>query len=151
MGADEIVPALEKVDLFQGLDHKVVRRLAEAGRVESFSPDETVLARGEPVSGWRAFSPKGVEFHVVLTGTATVILNGAHHGDLGPGDYFGELSLIDGEPRSADIVASTDGLTTFAISKWQFEELLEQHPQIAIPMLRVLTARLRAAEQAAGS
>jgi CRP/FNR family cyclic AMP-dependent transcriptional regulator len=151
MGADELVPALEKVDLFQGLDHKVVRRVAETGRVESFSPDETVFAHGESVSGWRAFSPKGVELHIVLSGSAAVILQGAHHGTLQPGDYFGELSLIDGEPRSADIVASTEGLTTFAISKWQFEELLEEFPRIAIPMLRVLTARLRAAEQRAGS
>ena len=150
MAADELVPTLENVDLFHGLDHKVVRRLADAGRVESFSPDETVLARGEDVGGWRAFSPKGVEFHIVLAGSATVTVNEAHHGILGPGDYFGELSLIDGEPRSADIAAGTDGLTTFAISKWQFEELLEEHPHIAISMLRVLAARLRAAEQATG-
>ena len=150
MAADELVPTLEKVDLFQGLDHKVVRRLVDAGRVESFSPGETVLARGEDVGGWRAFSPKGVEFHIVLTGSATVTVDDAHHGGLGPGDYFGELSLIDGEPRSADIAAGPDGLTTFAISKWQFEELLEEHPHIAISMLRVLAARLRAAEQAAG-
>jgi CRP/FNR family cyclic AMP-dependent transcriptional regulator len=87
----------------------------------------------------------------VLAGGATVLLDGAQHGTLGPGDYFGELSLIDGEPRSADIVASADGLTTFAMSKWQFEELLEEHPRIAVPMLHVLTARLRAAEQGAGN
>ena len=99
-----------------------------------------MLARGEDVGGWRAFSPKGVEFHIVLTGSATVTVDDAHHGGLGRGDYFGELSLIDGEPRSADITAGPDGLTTFALSKWQFEELLEEHPHIAISMLRVMAA-----------
>ena len=111
MAADELVPTLEKVDLFQGLDHKVVRGLADAGRVETFSPGETVLARGEDVGGWRAFSPKGVEFHIVLTGSAAVTVNDAQHGGLGQGDYFGELSLIDGEPRSADIVAGSSNTT----------------------------------------
>jgi len=56
------------------------------------------------------------------------------------------VSLIDGKPRSADIVAGDDGLTTLGLAKWTFHELLETHPEIAVPMLRVMTARLRAAE-----
>jgi CRP/FNR family transcriptional regulator len=67
-------------------------------------------------------------------------------GTVGPGAYFGELSLIDGEPRSAEVVAGDDGLQTFALTKWSFEALMEEHPEVAVPMLRVMTARLRRAE-----
>ncbi len=114
--------------------------------METFAPGATVLSEGEEVSGFRSFSPKGVEMHVVLAGSATAGVAGVAHGTLGPGDYFGEVSLIDGKPRSADIVAGDDGLTTLGLAKWTFHELLETHPEIAVPMLRVMTARLRAAE-----
>ena len=65
---------------------------------------------------------------------------------LGEGAYFGELSLVDGGPRSAGVVAGDGGLTTFAIPKWTFDELLTKHPEVAVPMLRVLCGRLRRAE-----
>ncbi len=85
--------------------------------------------------------------HVVLEGTrAGQRARRAGQPVLGPGAYFGELSLIDGAPRSADVVAGPDGLTTFALSKWTFEDLLDKHPEVAVPMLRVAVARLRALE-----
>lgn len=146
MAADDVLAVLEKVDLFEGLGRKVLGRIAESGREETFAPGEQVFAEGEEVSGFRSFSPKGVEMHVVLTGTAEASVGGERHGTLGPGQYFGEVSLVDGGPRSADIAAGPDGLTTFALAKWTFAELLEQHPEIAVPMLRVMVGRLRAAE-----
>ena len=148
MDADDLVPALEKVDLFQGLSPKIVRRIAASGRAEAFGPGETVIEQGEAVSGWHAFSPKGVEFHVILAGSAEVTVGDQVKRTLEEGAYFGELSLIDGKPRSAEVAAGQQGLTTFAMSKWQFEVLLEDHPAVAISMLRVLAGRLRAAEQA---
>ncbi len=144
--ADELAAVLAKVDLFEGLDQKLLRRIAESGREETFGPGEQVLAEGEEVGGFRSFSAKGVEMHVVRSGSATASVDGVPHATLGPGDYFGEVSLIDGKPRSADVVAGDGGMTTFALAKWTFHELLETHPEIAVPMLRVMTARLRAAE-----
>jgi CRP/FNR family transcriptional regulator, cyclic AMP receptor protein len=146
MDADELVPVLAKIDLFHDLDHKLLRRIAEAGREEAFAAGEVVLVEGEEVSGFRSFSAKGVEMHVVLTGTARATVDGVPHAVLGPGDYFGELSLIDGGPRSAEVTAGDDGMTTFALAKWTFQELLDKHPELALPILRVMTARLRAAE-----
>jgi CRP/FNR family cyclic AMP-dependent transcriptional regulator len=143
---DELAAVLATVDLFDGLDHKLLRQIAESGREQSFEPGATVLSEGEEVSGFRSFSPKGVEMHVVLAGSATAGVGGEVHATLGPGDYFGEVSLIDGLPRSAEILAGDDGLTTLGLAKWTFHELLETHPEIAVPMLRVMTARLRAAE-----
>jgi CRP-like cAMP-binding protein len=76
------------------------------------------------------------------------VVNGRTVDTLGPGEYFGELSLIDGQPRSADVVAGDGGLSTFALPRWSFDELLTSHPEIAIPILRVVAARLRRAEAA---
>jgi len=149
MGTDELVAVLEKVDLFHDLRLRVLRRIAEAGREEGFEPGEVVIAEGEEVSGFRSFSQRGVEMHVVLTGSAVASVRGQQHGELRPGEYFGELSLIDGLPRSAEVQAGERGLSTFAVSKWTFADLLDEHPEVAVPMLRVMVARLRATEAAA--
>jgi CRP-like cAMP-binding protein len=62
---------------------------------------------------------------------------------LGAGEYVGELSIIDGEPRTADVVAADGGVTTFALPDGAFQELLRTNPEIAVPMLKVLARRLR--------
>lgn len=148
MSDDELVSQLAKVDLFDGLSQRVLRKIAAAGRVESFEPSAVVLQEGEEVSGFRSFSQRGVEMHVVLSGSAQVVVDHESHGTVNPGEYFGELSLIDGLPRSAGIAAGPDGLTTFALAKWTFTELLDQHPEIARQILLVMVARLRASESA---
>jgi CRP/FNR family cyclic AMP-dependent transcriptional regulator len=143
----DLVATLGDVDLFRGLSNRVLSRIAESGHEAHYDEGATVILQGESVTGFKAFSPAGVEMHVVLDGAAVVRVNGEVVNRLVEGDYFGELSLIDGQPRSADIVADAGGLTTLAISRWTFEDLLEKHPEVAVPMLRVLCARLRAHEQ----
>jgi len=64
------------------------------------------------------------------------------------GQGFGEISLIDGEPRSATVRAGAEGLQTFALSAWEFRPLLEENPTVAVELLKTLSARLRAAEAA---
>jgi CRP/FNR family cyclic AMP-dependent transcriptional regulator len=147
---DDIAIFLSTVDMFAGLSPKVLRRLAESGRVMEAPPGAEIVHAGEPVSGFRAFSPEGVEMHVILTGTATVRVNGQVVGTLIADDYFGELALIDGKPRSADVVAGDSTLTTWALPKWEFESVVKEHPEVLLPILRVVVARLRRAE-AAGS
>jgi len=142
----ELVQKLAEVDLFRGLSTRVLRRIAQAGREERFGTSTQVISEGESVEGFRNFSPRGVEMHVVLEGKARVEVGGVPHATLGPGDYFGELSLIDGLPRSADVIATGDGLRTFALTKWTFAEILDKHPEVAVPIMEVLCARLRAAE-----
>jgi CRP/FNR family transcriptional regulator, cyclic AMP receptor protein len=144
-----LVSTLSSVDLFAGLPPKVITRIAESGQRETYAAGATVIAQGDSVAGFKAFSLPGVGMHIVLEGGATVAVNGVANGSLGAGAYFGELSLIDGLPRSADVTAGERGLITFALSKWTFESLLEDHPEVAVPMLRVLCARLRAQESAA--
>ena len=148
MKDDPIVSTLTSLDLFAGLSPRVLTRIADSGHVADYVAGADVVHAGDPVSGFRAFSPKGVEMHVILSGEAVVRVNGRTVGTLGPGDYFGELSLIDGQPRSADVIAGDEGLSTFALPRWSFNELLTEHAEIAVPILRVLAARLRRAEAA---
>ncbi len=149
MNNDDIATVLHSIDMFAGLSPKVLARLAEAGRVVETPAGAPIVRAGEPVTGFRAFSPEGVEMHVILTGTATVRVNGQPVRTLVADDYFGELSLIDGQPRSADVVAGESGLTTWALPKWDFESVVKEHPEVLLPILRVVVARLRRAEAAA--
>ena len=146
MAATEIATVLSGVDLFAGLPPKVIGQIVERGHEATYDAGQPVVVQGESVSGFKAFSPSGVEMHVILDGRARVDVNGVTHVVLGRGQYFGEVALIDGLPRSADVVPEEGGLRTFAISKWTFEDLLEKHPEVAIPMLRVMASRLRAQE-----
>jgi CRP-like cAMP-binding protein len=143
---DALTDRLASVDLFAGLSPRVIAKIVESGHEASYAAGTPVVVEGDSVAGFKAFSPGGVEMHVVLEGSAQVLVHGSAGAVLGPGAYFGELSLIDGGPRSADVVAGPDGLTTFALSKWTFEDLLEKHPEVAVPMLRVSVARLRKLE-----
>ncbi len=87
----------------------------------------------------------GVGFHLVTDGTATVQVGGQARANLGPGDYFGEISLIDGKPRSATI--RTDApVRTLSLTAWSFAPLLDAHPSLARKMLLGLCGHLRAAE-----
>ena len=146
MTASEITTVLSGVDLFAGLPPKVIGQIAERGHEASYAVGVPVVVQGESVSGFKAFSPTGVEMHVILEGRARVDVDGVTHTVLGPGQYFGEVALIDGLPRTADVVPEEGGLRTFAISKWTFEDLLDHHPEVAVPMLRVLASRLRSQE-----
>jgi CRP-like cAMP-binding protein len=146
MTATDISAVLSRVDLFAGLPAKVIGQIVERGHEATYDAGVPVVVQGESVSGFKAFSPSGVEMHVILDGQARVDVNGVTHTVLGPGQYFGEVALIDGKPRTADVVPENGGLRTFAISKWTFEDLLDNHPEVAIPMLRVMASRLRAQE-----
>ena len=101
---------------------------------------------GSSVKGWASFSPTGVCFYVILEGSADVEVHGEHRITLGAGQYFGETSLIDGQPRSATVVAGPEGMTAFALTAFDFAPILEENPPVALALLKVLASRLRAAE-----
>lgn len=149
METHEITTMLGSIDLFEGLSQRVLKKIVESGHVAEYEGGTAVVSQGDSVEGFKAFSSTGVEMHVVLSGSAVVQVQGAVVATLEPGAYFGELSLIDGGPRSADVVAHEDGLQTLALPKWTFDNLLEKHPEVAVPMLRVVCGRLRRAEAAA--
>ncbi len=82
-------------------------------------------------------------FFMIASGAATVVRDGEVLANLGPGDFFGELSLLDRQPRMASVVAA-EPITCLALSSWDFQALLEAEPGVALAMLKELARRLRA-------
>jgi CRP/FNR family transcriptional regulator, cyclic AMP receptor protein len=133
---DDLVDRLASVDLFAGFSRKSLIKLARNGREVQHGPGHEVASEGGSAVG----------FHLILEGRGHVEVGGADRRDLGPGDHFGEISLVDGKPRSATVRAGDDGLRTFAIPVWEFRALLDEHPDLTRALLVNLCARIRSIE-----
>lgn len=90
----------------------------------------------------------GLEFFLIVSGTATVTRNGNKVAALGPGGYFGELSLLDRKPRSATVVSDTE-MDVLVLSQRQFNSVLQSVPTIARKMLSAMANRVREADAVA--
>ncbi len=123
---------LSAARLFDGVDAEGMARIA-AVAVEVDFPDDHVIARQGEI---------GTGFFVIISGGARVIRDGETLNVLGPGDFFGELSVLDGQPRIAQVVAN--GPTTcLALATWDFEAVLLEEPRVTLAILRGMAARLR--------
>ncbi|MCA1840507.1 MAG: cyclic nucleotide-binding domain-containing protein [Actinomycetota bacterium] len=135
----EDIDLLASVALFEGLSKRELRAIARVAKQVHFPAGHDIVVEGETAAG----------FHLIAKGKATIVVGGRKRNQLGSGDYFGEISLIDGGPRSATVVAETD-VTTLAISAWQFKPLLVQYPSMMKKMLIELCARLRSTQKIPG-
>jgi CRP-like cAMP-binding protein len=135
----ELEEIIAGVDLFAGLSRHQLKQLASASREVTHGAGHTVAAEGLG----------GLAFHLLLEGSASVTKNGKELRTLGPGDYFGEISMIDGKPRSATVTA-TAPIKVLAIPHQDFEAVIDKDPDFARALLRTLCARLREAEARAG-
>lgn len=84
----------------------------------------------------------GTGFFIVATGRARVVRGGQNVATLGPGDFFGELSVLDGRPRVAQVVADR-ATVCLALASWDFEAVVNEQPSVALAILRGLAGRLR--------
>jgi CRP-like cAMP-binding protein len=134
----DVAETLGRVPLFAGIKPKELRRLADRMAERTFPEGHTITTEGEG----------GVGFFVIEGGNASVSIKGAIVRTLGPGDYFGEIALIDNGPRSATIVATTD-LRCRGMTAWEFRPFVQEHPEVAWPLLETLVARLRESEERA--
>jgi len=130
------VDVLRRVPLFQGLDDKQLKRIADSFTERTFKAGQELVTEG---SG-------GVGFFVIETGEARVTVDGNPRRELGPGDYFGEIALIDGGVRTATITATSDG-TMHGLTSWQFRPLVEDNAAIAWPLLEAMAKRTRELDQ----
>jgi CRP/FNR family cyclic AMP-dependent transcriptional regulator len=130
-----VAKELSATDLFGKVSKKALEAIAAQARVVDHAPGKEITEEGGSATG----------FHLIRSGSASVTVGGSPRPSLGPGDYFGEISLIDGKPRSATVAA--DGpLTTISLASWSFKPILEEEPDVARALLVVMCQRLRAAE-----
>jgi len=114
------------------LEPRARERLLAAGEERFYGTDEHVVRQGEP----------GVESFVILAGSARVVRDGQELARMGPGEFFGEVSMLDGRVRTADVVA--DGsLRVIALSRETLRGALRSEPELGWRLLEVLAARIR--------
>jgi CRP/FNR family transcriptional regulator, cyclic AMP receptor protein len=129
---------IRSVPLFSEYGDKELQRVAAIAKEVEFPAGKEIAKQGET----------GVGFHMIVEGEAAVSVDGVNHATLGPGSYFGEMSLLDGGPRSATVTAATE-LKTVSLTSWDFNVLLDQYPELARSLLIQLCRRLRSVEQSA--
>ena len=138
MGTKEVVSQLANVPLFSSCSQRDLQAIAKVIK-DVDHPAGTVIAReGEP----------GVGLFIMSEGTAEVTIGGKKKIMLGPGDFFGEIALLDGGPRTATVTAITD-VKLLGLTEWVVRGLMQQYPGIAVKTLQAMADRLRRATKAA--
>jgi len=136
MAAKTPIDMLAAVDLFTVLSKKEIKKIHGAGKDVQFRAGRTIVSEGET----------GVGFHLIMKGKAKVTVNGRLRATLGPGDYFGEMAIIDRGPRSATVTAETD-VQTLGIASWDFMPVLSENFEMCRKIMVELSRRLRGAEK----
>lgn len=136
-GNDRKVQLLSKVPLFQECNAKELAKIAALA-------DEIEVDKGAVLT--KEGSP-GRECFVVSEGKASAKLRGKKLASYNPGDVFGEMSLLDNEPRSATITADTD-MVLFVVDSRSFWGLCEEAPAVARKIMKSISQRLRRVEKA---
>ena len=136
-GACDFADVLATLPLFEGVRKRELRRIACAGEVSEYAPGEMVVTTGAPSE----------DFFVILSGQAAAPWKPAAR-DLTTGDYFGEIGLLDGGPRSAFVVAKSE-LQVLRLPRRAFYEVVERHPTVARTFLIELGSRVRELERQA--
>ena len=131
---------LSRVPLFSGLGRRQLRALAKIAEQVKVKPGAAVVYRTHP----------GEAVFVILEGSAVVSTPTGAERVLGEGDYFGEIAVIDGRPRSAAVHAQTE-LVVMVIGRRRFLQLMEDEPSVARAVMVQLAARVRELEANAAS
>jgi len=136
---EDKIERLKEIPIFEGCSQRQLRRVAKIARVFDVAAD-TVLARaGEP----------GDEFFLIIDGSVWVEVSSEKRVLLHPGEFFGEMSILDGGPRSATIVADTP-VRLLVITRRHFSMLLKDVPGLTQTVMATLSKRVREAEERAG-
>jgi CRP/FNR family cyclic AMP-dependent transcriptional regulator len=130
------IESLRRVPLFADLGTRDLQQIARLFKARRFSEGQTVIKEG---SG-------GAAFFVIESGEATVFVNGRKKASLKPGDYFGEIALIDAGTRTATITAANE-LVCWGLTYWDFRPLVQANGRIGWKLLQGMAALLRAARE----
>jgi len=134
----EVIEVLKGVHLFEGVSDKTLGVIASQMKKFDFPAGTSVIEED--------MTAKFGRMYVILSGTADAIVHDETIASLRPGDHFGEMSMLDGGPRSATVFATSD-LSTMGMSSWNMRSVLKEHPDLALHVIQVLAARLRTANE----
>ncbi len=138
MAISDVVEHLATVPIFEGCSRKDLQTIARQVREIKHDAGYVIATEGDPGAG----------LFVIADGEADVTIGGKKVNHLKAGDFFGEMALLDGGPRTAT-VTSTSPITLYALTEWVFRGLLAEHPSIAMRTLETMAARLRGATKVA--
>jgi CRP-like cAMP-binding protein len=133
MGYEE---TLKNVPLFSGLAKSDIARLAKVVVPRTYAKGEVIVKEGE----------QAVAFYIIVKGKVDIQKGDETINSLGAGDPFGDMALLDGYPRSTNVVAADDGTECLVMTRWDFTAELNTDPSIALALLPVLSKRIRQLE-----
>ena len=128
----QLLAVLAAVPLFEGLSRRQLKQIADLAEVASFMAGATLVKEGDA----------GDSFFVILTGEAKVRVRGRTVNRAIPGDHFGEISLLDGGPRTASVVSETP-MTVLLIERLAFQKLLRKDPSLSMQLLKSMARLVR--------
>jgi CRP-like cAMP-binding protein len=129
------VAELKDAKLLKGIPDSEVRSIERQVKMVTHPAGHEIVVRGEG----------GVGFMIITDGNVSVKTVTGRTRQLGPGDSFGEMALLDHEGRSATITADTE-VTLASIPEWNFKPFLKEHPEVAYRLLQTMSRRIRQAE-----
>ena len=132
MAAPSVANNLANVPIFSGCSKRELGIIARASKEVSHKEGTVIAREGE----------RGIGLFLILDGQCKVTIGGKTKARLGPGDFFGEVALLDGGPRTATVTALSP-VRLVGITGWVFRGLLMEHPTIALKTLEAVAGRLR--------
>ena len=136
-GAGNKMKLLEQVPLFSACTHSELRHVAAVTQPVTADAGEVIAREGEP----------GKDFFVIIQGNTDVVIDGRTVAELGPGDFFGEMALLDQSPRVGSVVAKGP-VSLYRIEARDFSRLIDEVPFLGKKLLRGLALRIRQTEKA---
>ena len=140
MADKNLVARMGHSKIFEGLSNKELGQVADRMRSDHFPPSTQILKEGEEGMGF---------FFVVLDGSARVVQHGKEVAILKPGDFFGEITSLNGGPRTAS-VTSVEPIWTLGLNEWDFRPFLESFPKVTFKILEQVCKRFQALATNAG-
>ncbi len=136
MTKEQKTALLAGVSLFSEVGPSALGEIADLMTEIEFAPGRYIVRQGQVGTG----------FYLIAGGRAKVVRGNSEIAHLGPGDFFGELSVLDQSPRMAHVIAE-EPTTCLALASWDLTQLLERTPKVTLALLRVVAGRLRAASE----
>ena len=135
MDNKQIIALLKDTPIFADTSEKSLESMLKSAVTKTVPAGDKVVQEGQG----------GVGFYLILEGKAEVVKEGEKLAEIGAGNFFGELGVIDGQPRTADVIALTE-TKCWILSQWAMKSIIANHPEVALSMLEELARRLRATD-----